>query len=279
MTEPIVTKDSTSDRKPGRKRRVVPALVLLIAVAGLGATLLNTSSAGTIQKVQVVRSFPHDPDAFCQGLVVHKGGLLEGTGQYGESRLRLLNIQTGDVATEVKLADNEFGEGVTVWQNRILQLTWKRGYLIVYDAETMQRKGTIALRRIDSRLREGWGITHDGQQLIISDGSSTLRFVDPQTMTLNRRLRVRDGRRYVNRLNELEYVEGEILANVWYRDQIARIDPETGRVTGWLELKHLRPRAVRFDREAVLNGIAWDEKNRRLFVTGKNWPTLYEVTY
>jgi glutamine cyclotransferase len=276
----MATQESPQTPK-AKRRRLLPIGVLLVAMLGLGGTLLNssTSAAAPVQKVRMVRSMPHDPSAFCQGLVVHRGGLLEGTGQYGESRLRLLNIETGRVAAEVKLADNEFGEGVTVWQDRILQLTWKRGYLITYDANTMQRTGTIPLRRIDSSLREGWGITHDGRQLIISDGTSTLRFVDPQTMRLQGKIRVRDGRRYVSKLNELEYVNGEILANVWYRDQIARIDPKSGRVIGWLELKHLRPREVRFKREAVLNGIAWDAENGRLFVTGKNWPTMYEVSF
>ncbi|MEQ9406632.1 MAG: glutaminyl-peptide cyclotransferase [Fuerstiella sp.] len=260
----------------------MPFVLLIAAVTGLAVTLFNpgvTSAAAPVQTVRLINTYPHDASAFCQGLVVHNGVLLEGTGQFDESRLRVVDLQTGKATKEVWLPGDVFGEGITVWQNTVLQLTWKNGYLITYDADTLQRTGTVPLRQIDSGLREGWGITHNGTHLIISDGSSILRFVDPATFRVVRRLRVRDGRLPVSKLNELEFVNGEILANVWYRDQIARIDPNSGVVTGWLELKHLRPAAVRGAREAVLNGIAWDANSRRLFVTGKNWPALYEITW
>lgn len=279
-----MNKDADEESVPDRSawKRLMPVAVLVAAVLALGAMLFGpgeSSAAAPVRVVRLVKTFPHDPKSFCQGLVVHNGAILEGTGHYRESRLRLVALETGKPTVDAPLQDNEFGEGITVWGNTIVQLTWKVGYIIMWDATTMQRRGTYPLKKIDPGLREGWGITHDGKHLIISDGSSTLRFVEPSTMKLVKTLRVKDGRRYVSKLNELEFVNGEIFANIWYRDQIARIDPETGRVNSWLELKHLRPREVRFNREAVLNGIAWDEKNQRLFVTGKYWPKLFEITF
>ncbi len=227
--------------------------------------------------VQVANAYPHDAESFCQGLVWHRDSLLEGTGQYQKSRLRLIELQSGQPKIDVRMDADVFGEGVTVWQDKILQLTWKNGYLLIYDAATLERKAYVRYSQIDPSLREGWGLTHDGTHLIISDGSSTLRFVDPTSFRLVKKLTVRNGFRTLSQLNELEFVEGEIFANVWYMDQIARIDPQTGQVLSWLDLSKIKPRAVRFNREAVLNGIAWDADGRRLFVTGKNWPTLYEI--
>ena len=149
--------------------------------------------------------------------------------------------------------------------------------MLVYDVKTLQSKGYVRYADIDPTLREGWGITHDGHSLIISDGSADLRFINPDTFKLEKTVRVKSGSKAISRLNELEFVNGQILSNVWYEDRIACIDPVSGRITEWIELSHLRPRAVRNNREAVLNGIAWDEKNQRLFVTGKHWPTLYEI--
>lgn len=258
----------------------MPIFVLLLAAFAAGAALLPSGGdSAPTTKARLVKAYPHDTGAFCQGLVVHKGQLLEGTGQYNQSRLRLVDIQTGVPSAQVALPNNVFGEGVTVWKDTILQLTWKNGYLITYDAATLQRRGQIALNTIDRTLYEGWGITHNGTHLIISDGSSTLRFVDPATFRLAFTLPVTDGRNRVNRLNELEFVDGEIFANVWYRDQIARIDQATGVVNSWLDVSALRPRSVRNNREAALNGIAWDPVQKRLFVTGKNWPTVFEVSF
>ena len=262
--------------------RLVPLVVLVLAAVAASAAMLSPGAATTaapVISVKVVNTFPHDSTSFCQGLVVLNGAILEGTGQYNRSRLRLVDLSTGKPTVDVALPGNVFGEGVTVWKNTILQLTWKNGYLLTYDSTTLKRTGSVKYRSIDRNLYEGWGITHDGIHLIISDGSSTLRFVDPETFKTVRRLRVKDGFLGVSNLNELEYVNGEILANVWYKDRIARIDPESGRVLGWLDLRPLRPAALRNDREAVLNGIAWDPVGQRLFVTGKNWPTLLEITY
>ena len=262
----------------------MPVIVLVSATAAVAAAFLTPATAPTVPAaptvaMKLVAAYPHDVTSFCQGLVVHNGALLEGTGHYRQSKLRLVDLKTGKPTMDLALPADVFGEGVAIWKDSVLQLTWQNGYLIKYDLETFQRTGTVALRSIDSRLREGWGITHDGQNLIISDGSDLLRFVDPATFQLVRRLRVKDGFRGVSRLNELEFVKGMILANVWYKDQIAMIDPETGRVTKWLDLAAIRPASVKGNREAALNGIAWDDVNKRLFVTGKNWPNVFEVRF
>lgn len=263
---------------------LMPIAVLALAVASvLAAFGLSGGSAvqagPPVSPVTVVRKFPHDKTSFCQGLVFHNGRLLEGTGQYRKSRLRLVDLATGRSVNDVVLADDVFGEGVTVWKDHILQLTWRNGYLIVYNADTLKQEGFVSYRSIDPSLREGWGITHDGTNLIISDGSATLRFVDPETFRVVRSVTVRNGLRSQQQLNELEFVDGEIFANIWYSDQIARINPASGEITGWLDLAPLKPRELRFDREAVLNGIAWDDQSSRLFVTGKNWPIIYEISF
>lgn len=260
-------------------------LILSLVAVAAGASMLSASSgtqqSAPVEKVTLVAEHPHDPTAFCQGLVFHDGKLLEGTGQYGESKLRLVDLQTGQPTMNKPLANNIFGEGVTVFGTTAIQLTWKNGYLILYDVNTWQETGRVRLRDIDRTLTEGWGITHDNTHLIISDGSSKLRFVDPVNRTRPwktvRRIYVKDGRRPVKDLNELEYVNGKIFANVWYKDQIAVIDPKTGKVEKWLDIGPLRPPSVRGDKEAALNGIAWDEKLNRLFVTGKDWPKLFEI--
>ena len=262
----------------------MPLILLFGAAVATGAVFISSgpsseTPAAPTHRVQLVNTYPHDPTAFIQGLIVHNGSLLEGTGKYGQSRLRLVDIETGKPTAEVRLPNDVFGEGITVMGNTVIQLTWKKGLLITWDATTLQQTGTVSYRNIDGSLREGWGITHDGKQLIISDGSDTLRFVDPRTWRAVRRLRVKDGFRRVRQLNELEFVNGEILANVWYQDRIARIDPQTGRVKSWLDVSHLRPPTVRNNREAVLNGIAWDSVEARLFVTGKNWPNVFEVRF
>lgn len=270
----------------GLRKLAVPLCVLLMTAATAGAAFLATQNGGRSGsgrapsvRVKLVKSYPHDTGAFIQGLVMHKGRLLEGTGQYNESRLRLVDIATGTPVYQIDLPGNVFGEGVTVWNDRIIQLTWKNGYLITYDANTFRQTGTVVLRQIDRTLEEGWGITHDGQNLIISDGSPTLRFLDPVTFRMVRKVYVKEGRRALSRLNELEFVNGEIFANVWYQDRIARIDPVSGQVKGWLDVSALRPASVRNDKEAALNGIAWDAVGKRLYVTGKNWPVMLHVSY
>jgi glutaminyl-peptide cyclotransferase len=243
-------------------------LLLLTCVAG-GVWLLAQPRAPQTFGYQVVNTFPHDPGAFTQGLVFHEGVLLESTGKYGEPTLRRVDIETGRVVQSHSLAPDLFGEGITVFGKRIYQLTWRSGLAIVYDHQTFEELGRLRYEG------EGWGLTNDGTHLIMSDGSATLRFVDPEDFRVVRRLLVHSRGRRLNRLNELQYIHGQIYANVWYRDEIARISPETGEVTGWIDLRTLWPN--RRDREAVLNGIAYDAERDRLFVTGKNWPRLYEI--
>ncbi len=261
---------------PGRSgifRWLVVACILLAAGIGLFIWLqgnFQRRSAPT-QRFTLSRSYPHAADAYCQGLVYQDGFLYEGTGEYGKSSLRKIELETGKVLQIQPLDGRLFGEGITIWKNRIYQLTWKGRKALVYDSKTFQHLGSFAYRG------EGWGLTHDGQQLIMSDGTSTLRFLDPDSFKVKRQLTVRDGRRRLTKLNELEYVEGEIYANIWYDDRIARISPQTGKVIGWLDLSKLYPRSERPHADAVLNGIAYDPLQRRLLVTGKNWPRLYEI--
>lgn len=263
-------------------RTLMPIAALLIAAMAASTALLlppppTESTAPPVIKAVMVKAYPHDRTAFCQGLVTSEGRLLEGTGQYHKSRLRLVDLETGKSVLDQKNSPDVFGEGITIWKDLVYQLTWRNGYMLVYDLKTLQSKGSIRYRDIDPKLMEGWGITHDGHSLIISDGSAALRFIDPDTLKLEKTIRVKAGSKALTKLNELEFVNGRILANVWYEDRIACIDPASGKVTEWIDMAHLRPREVKHDREAVLNGIAWDAETQRLFVTGKHWPTIYEI--
>jgi glutamine cyclotransferase len=218
-----------------------------------------------------VRVFPHDPNAYTQGLVVENGVLHEGTGRHGESSLRRVDLETGEVLQFLGLPPQYFGEGITIFGDRIIHLTWQSHVGFVYDRETFELLDTFRY------ATEGWGLTHDGARLIMSDGTSTLRFLDPETLEETGQVKVRDRQRPVLKINELEYVEGEVWANIWYTDRIARIDPTTGKVVGWIDLRGLLDPRDRQSSEAVLNGIAYDAKTGRLFVTGKLWPKLFEI--
>jgi glutaminyl-peptide cyclotransferase len=229
---------------------------------------------------EVVHTYPHDPGAFTQGLVFDGGFLYEGTGQYGESRLRKAELKTGRVLRQHNLEKKYFGEGIAVVGDRIIQLTWENLVGFVYDKNTFGLQKSFPYVDAAGDWKEGWGLAYDGTHLIVSDGSKQglLRFLNPETFEVVRRLQVRDDGIAVRNLNELEYVEGEIYANVWYEDFIARIDPRSGDVTGWINLTELYPPQKRQGRgEDVLNGIAYDAKDKRLFVTGKYWPHLYEI--
>ncbi len=221
-----------------------------------------------VLRVDVVRRFEHDRNAYCQGLVIDQGVLYESTGTYGGSSLRRVDLDTGRVLQVKALHPRLFGEGITVWQDRIIQLTWQSQTGIIYDKRTFDELGRFTYEG------EGWGLTHNGEELIMSDGSETLRFLDPDTMKVTRRLRVHSRGKPVKKLNELEFVDGEILANVWKKDYIVRISPQSGAVTGVINLAGIYPRR---GGEDVLNGIAFDADQRRLFVTGKNWRYLFEI--
>lgn len=235
------------------------------------ATATTPTTAAHTFTYKVVNAYPHDRNASTQGLVFENGVLYEGTGQRGRSTLRRVELASGDVLQIRKVPDRLFGEGITIFGERIIQLTWQSGVGFVYD------KNSFELLEEFSYPTEGWGITHDGEHLIMSDGTSTLRFLDPETSEEIGRIEVRDQDGPVTRLNELEYVQGEIYANVWKTDRIVRIAPDTGEVIGWIELAGLLSPEDRSGPIDVLNGIAYDAENDRLFVTGKLWPWLFEI--
>jgi glutamine cyclotransferase len=220
---------------------------------------------------RVLNTYPHDRQAFTEGLVISDDMLYEGTGLNGASNLRRVDLETGKVLQSVALDPQYFGEGVTTWQDQIIQLTWKSQIGFVYD------KATFKLLKTFTYPSEGWGLTHDDHSLIMSDGTPTIHFLDPVTLQETKRITVTDKGRPVVNLNELEYVRGEILANVWQTDRIARIAPETGEVIGWIDLAGLLGQADRQPAVDVLNGIAYDAEHDRLFVTGKLWPKLFEI--
>jgi glutamine cyclotransferase len=220
----------------------------------------------------VVRSYPHDPAAFIQGLIFRDGFFYEGTGLNKQSSLRKVKVETGEVVQIKALPDQYFGEGITDWKGSLIQLTWQSEIGFVYDMQSFEQTRTFSYKG------QGWGLTHDDTRLILSDGTAQLRFIDPATLKETGRITVRDALGPVEELNELEYVKGEIFANVWQTDRIARISPKDGRVTGWIDLSGLLPPAERnVAGGAVLNGIAYDAARDRLFVTGKLWPRVFEI--
>jgi glutamine cyclotransferase len=220
---------------------------------------------------QVIHEYPHDPDAFTQGLVFDDGCLYEGTGLWGESSLRRVDLETGEVLQIHELEGEYFGEGIAVFaEDRIAQITWKAETGFVYDKESFD-----LLEQFEYET-EGWGLTYDGETLIMSDGTATLHFLDPETFEEVSTVVVQDPDGPVTLLNELEYVNGKIYANVWYSDRVAIIDPGTGWVTGWINLQGLLSPEEAEDAN-VLNGIAYDAAGDRLFVTGKWWPKLFEI--
>jgi len=256
------------------------AIIVLGLLALLGAVCAcscsespapTTSNITPVYSYNVVNTYPHDRSAFTQGLVFEGGVLYEGTGLNGRSTLRRVELETGEVLQIHELPAQFFGEGVTVYGNDIIQLTWQSHVGFVYDRDSFE------LLQEFNYSTQGWGITHDGERLIMSDGTATLYFLDPETFEEIGRVGVYDNDGSVNRLNELEYVQGEIYANVWQTNCIARIDPQTGQVVGWIELKGLLTPEDRGEPVDVLNGIAYDADNARLFVTGKLWPKLFEI--
>ena len=233
---------------------------------------VNDTAEIPVYSYRVVNSYPHDPDAFIQGLVFEDGIFYEGTGRRGQSTLRKVEVETGRVLQRINLPAEIFGEGIAIFEDRIIQLTWQARTGFIYD------KPNFEFLEIFRYPTEGWGITHDGQRLIMSDGTSTLYIWDPGTLEEVGRIEVKANSQPVTRLNELEYVNGEIFANVWQTDRIARINPDTGQVVGWIDLAGLlSPEDRGQGKVDVLNGIAYDSKNDRLFVTGKLWPMLYEI--
>ena len=251
-------------------------LVVLAALSILLGCSLSVppeaSSNVPIYGYRVINAFPHDSRAFTQGLVYRDGFLFESTGRFGLSSIRKVRLETGEIVKAHRIGNRYWGEGLTDWKDQLIQLTWQAKIAFVYDSASFSLQNTLHY------TGEGWGLTHDGTQLIMSDGSDILRLLDPVGFGLNRRIPVRDGSTPVYRMNELEYVRGEVFANIWHTDRIARISPATGMVVGWIDLTGLLPPVYQLnDPEAVLNGIAYDADNNRLFVTGKLWPRLFEI--
>jgi glutamine cyclotransferase len=248
-------------------------LLLLMGTIGFLPGQRGRSAQPTepVYGYHVVRSYPHDPAAFTQGLIVRDGFFYEGTGMNGQSGIRKVKIETGEVVQSKPLASTYFGEGITDWKDSLIEITWQSEVGFVYDLATFEQKKTF------SYVGEGWGLTHDDTRIIMSDGSAELRFLDPATLKETGRITVRDANGPVKNLNELEYVKGEIFANVWQTDRVVRISPKDGHVTGWIDLKGLLTPAQRA-RTDVLNGIAYDASGDRLFVTGKWWPKVFEIT-
>jgi glutamine cyclotransferase len=220
--------------------------------------------------VNVIASYPHDPSAYTQGLIIHNGKMYEGTGQYGQSTVRQVDLSTGTIERRAELRYEHFGEGITAFNGELYQLTWKSGLGFVYALDTLTLLRTF---RING---EGWGLTHDESSLIMSNGTSQLMFLDPKTFEIIHRLTVIDDGQPVGQLNELEFIHDEIWANIWFEERIARISPSTGEVLGWVDLSGLHPPSQR-GYDDVLNGIAFDADSDRIFVTGKNWPRLFEI--
>ena len=248
------------------------ATTLLVPMAVIAQETTPVRAIAPTFGYRVVAEYPHDRRAFTQGLAYVDGVLYEGTGLHGESTLRRVDLETGEVLQAVQLGEEYFGEGIAVLGDRIYQLTWKSGICAVFDRETFE------LQEAFTYETEGWGLTTDGEQLIMSDGTNRLFVRDAVTFAELDTIDVYDGARAIWNLNELEVVDGEIWANVWQTDRIARIDPDTGQVTGWVDLTGLLPESDRGrQRVDVLNGIAHDPETDRLFVTGKLWPKLFEI--
>jgi glutamine cyclotransferase len=243
-----------------------PALALVLALPGCAA-----AAEVPTQGYELVRTYPHDPSAFTQGLFFRDGILYESTGLHGQSTIRKVRLADGKVLQSTSIPPNQFGEGSTDWGKEIVSLTWQDGVGYRWDRATLKPIGSFRYSG------EGWGLTSDGKSLILSDGTASLRFLDPTTFKEQRRIQVTADGQPVAQLNELEWVNGEILANVWQSSRIARIDPTTGAVKAWIDLTGLERLAGGDRIDNVLNGIAYDARQKRLFVTGKRWPKIFEI--
>lgn len=268
------------------RRTTAAALVLLAACAnpdannGTSTEPAVADNAPAIINYQLINTYPHDAGAFTQGLVWYNNHLVEGTGQYGESNVRHVDLATGKVSKEVKNDKEIFGEGVTILNGKIYQLTWQNKKAFVYDVSTFKLLNEFP---INTGTKEGWGITHNGTELIVSDGSSNLYFLNPTTFQETKRIGVTDAMGPRGNLNELEYINGFVYANIWQTDDIVKIDPNSGQIVGRLNFADLKSKAGitsnPMDAKApeVLNGIAYDSAGKRLFITGKYWPKLFEI--
>ena len=256
-------------------------ILITLALLGSGAILSSDSARNTILRFfsgkvptytyTVVDRWPHDPSAFTEGLVYKDGLLYESAGRNGSSSLRIVDLKTGEIKSKVDLADQYFAEGIALLNGKIFQLTWKNQQGFIYDQNSLELLGEFGY------AGEGWGLTDDGHSLIMSNGTNSLLFLNPETFAIEKTINVFEDDKPLVDLNELEYVNGEIFANIWHTDKIVRIDPRSGEILGWIDLTGLFPVEERSEKEAVLNGIAYDPTQDRLFVTGKLWPELFEI--
>ena len=250
---------------------IILALSLFIIYGITQRPLINETETKIEYSYKIINKYPHDPEAFTQGLVFENGTLYEGTGLNGRSSVRIVDLESGNVSMIKFLPRKYFGEGITVIDDRLIQITWRSREAFVYDK--------ISLERLDSfRIStEGWGLTHNGSHLILSDGTSTLYFLNSTTYNIVKMVTVTDNGFEVTRINELEFIEGNIFANIWQTDLIAIIEPLDGNVTGWLNLEGLQIHLDYTDSIDVLNGIAYDKEEDKIYVTGKLWPNLFEI--
>jgi glutamine cyclotransferase len=253
-----------------RRRETITLIIIAATVIYVYQTYFTEPKLAPLYTYQVVNKYPHDPTAFTQGLVFHNGLLYEGTGLYGESSLRIVEPETGMIIQSIDLSAEYFGEGITILGEYIYQVTWREQTGYVYDLDLNQvTEFTIP--------DEGWGLTTDGTHLILSDGTSTLSYIDPATLTIMETVTVTFEGEKINRINELEYIEGYIYSNIWQTDSIAIIDPATGEVVSWIDLTDLKNELDSTAGIDVLNGIAHDPETGKIYVTGKHWPNLFEI--
>lgn len=247
--------------------------LIAIALAALAGCMGSDTQASDVPVYgyTVVHTYPHDTGAFTEGLFWLHGYLYESTGTLGRSTVRKVDLASGEVVQQRHLDQRHYGEGIVAWKDKLIQLTWKSGTGFIYDLESFKPVGEFTY------AGEGWALTLDGRHILMSDGSSQIRVLDPDTLKELRRIDVTLDGQPVRNINELEWVKGEIFANIWLTDRIVRIDPTSGHVVGIIDLAGLAPTDTRDPADDVLNGIAWDARGERLFVTGKRWPHLYEI--
>ena len=252
---------------------VIAGVIILLLVLNKPREIRNSipEEFTPVMTYEILNEFPHDPQAFTQGLVYHDGFLYESTGLYNESSLRKVDLETGEVLEQLDLPDEYFAEGLAFYDNKLYQLTWREGTGFIYSLED------FALLDQFNYQTEGWGLAYDGKRLIMSDGTNNIYFLDPGSQQIVKTIEVTFMGEEIDHLNELEYIRGELFANIWQRDYIVRIDPETGDVLGILDLTGILPEELQTAETDVLNGIAYDPAADRLFITGKRWQRLYEI--
>jgi len=245
-------------------------LPLLLTVAPLTAQTA-APTAIRVEVTQIVKRYPHDPRAFTEGLFIDRGELFESTGELGRSSVRQVDLASGKVLRSAQIPPPQFGEGIVPWQGQILSLTWRDKVGYRWNRKTLKKLGSFTYQG------EGWSLTSNGRELVMSDGTDTLRFIDPVKFTVKRTLKVTVQGKPLRMINELEWVDGQVYANIWQTDFAVKIDPVSGKVVGLIDLSALHQAAGTYGQDQVANGIAWDAKARKLYFTGKEWPALFEV--